>query len=49
MEVDGIGAAGKGEKWRNLLVGSLGEIDIEDQLEAIRYNRISKCRSAVIP
>ena len=36
MEVDGRGAAGKGENWRNLLVGSLGEIDIEDQLEAIR-------------
>ena len=37
MEVDGRGAAGKGENWRKLLVGSLGEIDIEDQLEAIRY------------
>ena len=36
MEVDGRGAGGKGENWRNLLVGSLGEIDIEDQLEAIR-------------
>ena len=36
MEVDGRGAGGKGENWRNLLVGSLGEIDMEDQLEAIR-------------
>ena len=36
IQVDGRGAAGRGEDWRNLLVGSLGEIDVEDQLEAIR-------------
>ena len=36
LEVDGRGAQGRGEEWRNKLVGRLGEVDVEDQIEAVK-------------
>ena len=36
LEVDGRGSQGRGEEWRNKLLGRLGEVDVEDQLEAVK-------------
>ena len=36
LEVDGRGVQGKGEEWRKTLLRRVGEVDVEDQLEAVK-------------
>ena len=36
LEVDGRGSQGRGEGWRRELVGMVGEMDVEDQLAAVK-------------
>ena len=36
LEVDGRGVQGRGEGWRRKLVGRMGEVDVEDHLEAVK-------------
>ena len=36
LEVDGRGTQGRGEEWRTGLLGRVGEVDVEDQLEAVK-------------
>ena len=36
LEVDGRGSQGRGEEWKNKLMGRLGEVDVEDQLDAMK-------------
>ena len=37
MEVDGRGSGGRGEEWRRMLVGHVGDLDVEDQTESLQY------------
>lgn len=37
LQVDGQGSQGRGEDWRRRLRGELGRIDVQDQLEALRW------------
>ena len=35
LEVDGRGAGGRGEDWRRMLVGHVGDVDVDDQIESL--------------
>ena len=35
LEVDGRGSGGQGEEWRRMLVGHVGDVDVEDQIESL--------------
>ena len=36
LEVDGRGVQGKGQEWRRRLLSWVGEVDVEDQLVAVK-------------
>ena len=35
LEVDGRGSGGRGEDWMRMLERHLGDVDVEDQIEAL--------------
>ena len=35
LEVDGRGSGGQGEEWMRMLVGHVGDVDVEDQIESL--------------
>ena len=37
IEIDGRGSWGQGLKWHKLLVGHIGDFDVQDQLAGLRY------------
>ena len=36
LEVDGRGSGGRGEEWYRMLVGHVGDLDVEDQIESLK-------------